>query len=355
MKRNVFTHVVVEIFNGSVAETGNLATFKMYVDEHLKCITFKALGLLQEGGLQEKGQKDMKLEAEVQHVKQRSSETSTLLHIHASLIYDLQTQVHNLLARLDQAHSNSNCSLQHHLLSEQHKLSDLQYIRNCPLDCASIYYNGVSQSGVYTIIPSIGGLPIRVYCDMDTAAGGWTIIQRRVDGTIDFNRGWTEYKEGFGELTAEFWLGNNNIHDITSQGEYSLRIDLEDWKYRQKFALYETFRIEDESNHFRLHVAGFSGTVEDSFAWYHNKRSFSTPDTGNICAKISHGGWWYHQCFFSNLNGVYYKGGKYSAEDKVLLGPDGIVWYSWRNSDYYSLKTVSMKIRPRNFRPRQTP
>ncbi|XP_072436242.1 fibrinogen-like protein 1 [Chiloscyllium punctatum] len=310
--------------------------------------------------LQEKGQKDVKLETEVQHMKQRSSESSTLLHIHASLIYDLQTQVHNLLTWLDQAHSNSNCSLHHHLhqhhhLPKQHKHSDLQYIRNCPLDCASIYYNGVTQSGIYTIIPSIGGLPTRVYCDMDTAGGGWTIIQRRVDGTIDFNRGWTEYKEGFGELTGEFWLGNNHIHDITSQGEYSLRIDLEDWKYRQKFVLYETFRIEDESNHFRLHVAGFSGTLEDSFAWYHNKRSFSTPDTGNICAKISHGGWWYHQCFFSNLNGIYYKGGKYSAKDKELLGPDGIVWYSWKNSDYYSLKSVSMKIRPRNFRPQQTP
>lgn len=65
--------------------------------------------------------------------------------------------------------------------------------------------------------------------------------------------------------------------------------------------------IEDEANYYRLHVEGFSGTVEDSFAWYHNKRSFSTSDSGNICAAISHAGWWYHQCFFSNLNGVYYK------------------------------------------------
>lgn len=84
--------------------------------------------------------------------------------------------------------------------------------------------------------------------------------------------------------------------------------------------------IEDEANYYRLHVDGFSGTVEDSFAWYHNKRSFSTPDSGNICAEISHGGWWYHQCFFSNLNGVYYKvkGGKGTqgwhsrAGDRVL-------------------------------------
>ncbi len=66
-------------------------------------------------------------------------------------------------------------------------------------------------------------------------------------------------------------------------------------------------RIENEDNLYRLHISGFSGTVEDSFGWYHDKQSFSTPDTGDICAEISHGGWWYHQCFFANLNGVYYK------------------------------------------------
>lgn len=65
--------------------------------------------------------------------------------------------------------------------------------------------------------------------------------------------------------------------------------------------------VEDESTQYRLHVSGFSGTVEDSFSWYHDKQSFSTPDTGNICAEISHAGWWYNQCFYANLNGIYYK------------------------------------------------
>ncbi|XP_072371586.1 fibroleukin [Scyliorhinus torazame] len=301
-----------------------------------------------------KSEKEMSLEARLRQLQQGQSESNTLLHIHASLIYDLQTQVHNLTALLEQARSNSDCSI-HQNLTDQHKHPDLQYVRNCPIDCASIYLNGESQSGVYTIVPSIGGFPTRVFCDMDTAGGGWTVIQRRLDGNTDFNRDWREYREGFGDLPAEFWLGNDHIHAVTSQGEYSLRIDLEDWNSRHRFGLYKTFSIEDESNHYRLHVGGFSGSVEDSFAWYHNKRSFSTPDTGNICAKISHGGWWYHQCFFSNLNGVYYKGGRYSGKARKLLGPDGIVWYSWKNSDYYSLKKVSMKIRPRSFRSRQTP
>ncbi|XP_067881674.1 angiopoietin-4-like, partial [Heterodontus francisci] len=209
--------------------------------------------------LEGKIQKEMSLEGQVQQMEQRHSETSTLLHIHASLIYDLQTQVHNLSTLLDQACRNSNCSLLHHCLhpgplvwltppptTRSHHpsiflVSDLQYVRNCPIDCASIYYNGVNRSGVYTIVPSIGGLPTRVYCDMDTAGGGWTLVQRRLDGTTDFNRGWKQYKEGFGELSAEFWLGNDHIHDITSQGDYSLRIELEDWNHSQKFGLYESF------------------------------------------------------------------------------------------------------------------
>lgn len=132
-------------------------------------------------------------------------------------------------------------------------------------------------------------------------------------------------------------------------------------------------------------MSGFSGTVEDSFGWYHNQQSFSTPDTGNICAEISHAGWWFHQCFYANLNGVYYKvghenpeqwrtnvvmldkyvtnvetmfphqGGRYSLKAQNLLGPDGIVWFSWKDSDFYSLKAVTMMIRPRNFRPHLSP
>lgn len=65
--------------------------------------------------------------------------------------------------------------------------------------------------------------------------------------------------------------------------------------------------VEDEEHQYRLHVSGFSGTVQDSFSWYHDKQGFSTPDSGNICAEISHGGWWYNQCFYAYLNGVYYR------------------------------------------------
>lgn len=168
------------------------------------------------------------------------------------------------------------------------------------------------------------------------------MIQRRVDGSVSFDRSWREYKDGFGDLHSEFWLGNEHIHELSTQGDYSLRIHLEDWSNKHKHALYQSFRslsctswqkkkkktqkhaqpacisciipccssscsVEDEEHQYRLHVSGFSGTVQDSFSWYHDKQGFSTPDSGNICAEISHGGWWYNQCFYANLNGVYYR------------------------------------------------
>jgi ficolin len=49
---------------------------------------------------------------------------------------------------------------------------------------------------------------------------GWTVIQRRVDGRENFSRDWDDYKEGFGNLQDEFWLGNEKIHQLTLQGEF---------------------------------------------------------------------------------------------------------------------------------------
>uniref|UniRef100_A0A8C9SCJ6 Si:ch211-203k16.3 n=1 Tax=Scleropages formosus TaxID=113540 RepID=A0A8C9SCJ6_SCLFO len=255
----------------------------------------------------------------------------------------MQAQIRNLSMLVEKARRSPGCMVNvvraSPLLSAQEALHpEVQHVRNCPVDCASIYYNGVRRSGVYTVVPSMGAMPVEVFCDMDTEGGGWTVIQRRQDGSVSFDRTWKEYKEGFGDLHTEFWLGNEHIHELSVQGDYSLRINLEDWSGKRKHTLYENFSIDAETNRYRLHVTGFSGTVEDSFSWYHDKQSFSTPDTGNICAEISHGGWWYHQCFFANLNGVYHKGGRYSPRGKRPLGPDGIVWYAWKDSDYYSLR-----------------
>ena len=55
------------------------------------------------------------------------------------------------------------------------------------------------------------------------------MFQRRQDGSVDFYRGWNDYKSCFGQLTAEFWLGNDKIHRLTASRSSSLRVELEDW------------------------------------------------------------------------------------------------------------------------------
>ncbi|XP_078739987.1 uncharacterized protein LOC144953290 isoform X1 [Lampetra fluviatilis] len=222
----------------------------------------------------------------------------------------------------------------------------------CPKDCASLHRSGERRSGVYSLMP-VGGSgltePVDAYCDMETAGGGWTVIQRRLNGSVDFNRGWADYAAGFGSPHGELWLGNEAIHALSTQGDYSLRIDMRGWDGAQRHALYHSFRTSGEDELYALHVGGYSGTAEDSLAWYHDGRAFSTADTGGVCARIAHAGWWFHQCYYSNLNGVYYHGGDYESRARHLLGPDGVVWYTWTHSDYYSLRSVTMMLRPNNF------
>ncbi|CAL8318040.1 unnamed protein product [Boreogadus saida] len=309
---------------------------------------------------EERHQVNATVEQHFSELELRYVEATNALQLQGSLILELQDQLHNLTVLMESVKRNPGCMINivrpNPLMNAQEALHpEVQHVRSCPIDCATIYYNGVRRSGLYTVVPAHGGMPVEVYCDMDTDGGGWTVLQRRADGTVSFDRSWRDYKGGFGDLNTEFWLGNDHIHDLSTQGEYSLRIELEDWSNKHKHALYQSFSVEDEEHQYRLHVSGFSGSVQDSFSWYHDKQSFSTPDSGNICAEISHGGWWYNQCFYANLNGVYYRGGRYSPRARGPLGPDGIVWYSWRDSDYYSLRQVTMMIRPRYFRPRLSP
>ncbi|XP_046878146.1 angiopoietin-related protein 7 [Hypomesus transpacificus] len=309
---------------------------------------------------EEKNRMNSSLEQRFHELEVHYAEATTLLHIQGTLISDMQTQVQNLTLLVERVRRNPGCMINvvhtsPQMSAEEALHPEVQHVRSCPIDCASVYQNGVRRSGLYTVVPSLGAMPVEVYCDMDTEGGGWSVIQKRMDGTVSFDRSWRDYKEGFGDLLSEFWLGLEHIHHLTVQGEYSLRVDLEDWTSKHKHALYQSFSVDGEESQYRLHVSGYSGTAEDSFSWYHDKQGFSTPDTGNICAEISHGGWWYNQCFYANLNGVYYRGGRYSPKGKSPLGPDGIVWYSWKDSDYYSLRKVSMMIRPRTFRPRMSP
>ena len=182
---------------------------------------------------------------------------------------------------------------------------------------------------------------------MDTNGGGWTVFQRRQDGSVKFyeNRFWAEYEKGFGALDNEFWLGLSKIHRLTKI-DSSLRVDMEDFERNTQYAQYDTFSVGDISTNYQLTVNGFSGTdIAGDSLKTHDGMEFSTDDVDNDeaslnCARKYSGAWWYKECINSgsNLNGLYKGGASYFA--------DGVVWSSWKGYDY-SLKFVEMKLRDR--------
>ena len=85
-----------------------------------------------------------------------------------------------------------------------------------------------------------------VFCDQKTAGGGWTVFQKRRDGSVDFFRAWDDYKRGFGNLNGEFWLGLDKIYRLTVSGSCKLRVDLEDLHGNTAFAEYSSFAVTRE-------------------------------------------------------------------------------------------------------------
>ena len=129
--------------------------------------------------------------------------------------------------------------------------------------CLGLSQNGFTSNGVYHIIPD-GCKPIQVLCDMSTDGGGWTVFQRRLDGSVDFQLDWKSYKNGFGDMSGEFWLGNYNLQCLTATHDVMLRIDLEDFDGKISYAEYSTFKIADGVDKYRIAVGGYNGTAGDS-------------------------------------------------------------------------------------------
>ena len=173
--------------------------------------------------------------------------------------------------------------------------------------------------------------------------GGWTVFQRRRDGSEDFYRNWVDYVAGFGNLKREFWFGLDHIHCLTSAAlRTELRIDLADFAGNYKYANYSFFSVGNSGTNYRLNVAGYTGTAGDSLSG-HNGMQFTTKDRDNDqykinCASLLPGAWWYKSCVNSNLNGWYHSG---------LSSGWGVTWYSFLNNEI-SLKFAQMKLRFRD-------
>ncbi|XP_042337484.1 microfibril-associated glycoprotein 4-like [Plectropomus leopardus] len=165
-----------------------------------------------------------------------------------------------------------------------------------------------------------------------------------MDGSVNFYRPWDQYKMGFGNSAGEYWLGLETLHNLTKGKSYELLVNMEDFDGNKMSARYSSFSIDSESEGYRLHVSGFIyGGAGDALS-YHNGQKFSTFDKDQDqnfknCAKIYLGAFWYNACHRTNPNGLYGWGLRNTPHAA------GISWFPWKGYDY-SLKTISMKIRP---------
>ena len=196
------------------------------------------------------------------------------------------------------------------------------------------------NSGVYTMMNFCGVkcYNAEVYCDTRNGGGGWLVVQRRQDGSVDFNRGWGEYEDGLRKLTGEFWYGLRALHCLTGQGGWEMRMDIKLANGTNVFLQYEQFKVASAKDKYKLTVGGFQGTTSDLMAYHHNGMYFTTKDSdndrwGGNCALWAGpgGGWWYQNCARIQPN-IQYNG---------IYG----VYFTNR---WLTLSFIEMKIRPYN-------
>ncbi|XP_050029119.2 techylectin-5A-like [Dermacentor andersoni] len=231
----------------------------------------------------------------------------------------------------------------------------LDYIKSTiqPRHCTDLLHAGQRSSGVYSVFHTAAGpLGQSVYCDMETDGGGWTVIQRRGqfgNSVYHFYRNWTEYANGFGNASEEYWIGNKALHALTSDDEaITLRVVLSNRTGDSAFVDYESIRVENEENLFKLRLGKLLGPEGWDALVNGNGQNFSTFERDNDgapsenCAARYRGGWWYNRCHLANLNGLNLNGPHDSFADGIEWSVRG---YPTRLY-HYSFPSVRMMIRP---------
>ncbi|XP_076805773.1 fibrinogen C domain-containing protein 1-like [Clavelina lepadiformis] len=173
---------------------------------------------------------------------------------------------------------------------------------------------------------------------------GWTVFQRRFDGSVNFQVGWDDYVQGFGDKNGEFWLGLQKIYEMTRCGGCELHIQLTSFDNETAHANYSSFSIGTPKYDFILNLKGYSGTAGDSLTISHNYFPFSTFDAEhgsngrvNCAARFGRGsgGWWFYTCGSSALNAAW-------GPSEGFL--HNIIWKSWKGSNE-ALKGTKMMLR----------
>nr|AHV85236.1 FREP2 [Penaeus japonicus] len=197
-------------------------------------------------------------------------------------------------------------------------------------NCLEVQNLGNNISGIYNISPYelCPEHRVDVYCDMDTSGGGWTVIQNRdlYGAQGDFFRPWTDYVNGFGDLSQDFWLGIRRIHALTSQSPYEMRLDMIDFDGNARYATYDSFSISNEDYRYEISFGEYLGGSDPN------------PDPEN-CAVLWESAWWFRSCYTVHV------------ENQDLEGPNSkkwleVIWGYWRGYSYPPKKS-EIKIRPK--------
>ena len=161
---------------------------------------------------------------------------------------------------------------------------------------------------------------------------------RRFDGKVNFFRIWDDYKDGFGTISGEHWLGNDHIHALTSQRNYELRTEFTYWSSGVSYyADYKRFKIESEANKYKMKITGYSGNSGYDGFTPHNNHPFSTWDRdndsfGKNCAQKYKGAFWYSDCHSYSIPTGLYK--------QKCPGHDCMSW-----KKFQALKQILMKVK----------
>ena len=171
---------------------------------------------------------------------------------------------------------------------------------------------GFLASGVYKTSKGTFDKAAETYCDMVTEGGGWIVIQRNKRGsTVSFDRKWTDYEKGFGDLNTEFWYGLEEIHCLTQRGQWEMRMDYQKSDSTWSYLHYTNFSVGAANYEYPLSIGGFTGQGIDFFRTdsrlnVHGMK-FSTLDNDNDqhsidCATLSQFGWWHNRCTSIRIN-----------------------------------------------------
>ncbi|NXP46570.1 ANGL4 protein, partial [Heliornis fulica] len=302
---------------------------------------------------QERGER---LRASVRELEGRGRQLLNLSEVLRQRLEEVAADKAEIQGRLEQLEGRVNLLIPLHLKDNKTQapkwkinlkslsLTNQSQNATLPEDCHQLFLAGQQSSGVFQVQPA-ESQPFKVYCDM-TTEGGWTVIQRRTDGSVDFDQLWDAYKNGFGDLRGEFWLGLEKVHQLVQEGRYNLLIELEDWEGNSQVVQF-VFSLGGESTAYTLNLLGpLSGELENAIGDF-RQLPFSTRDRDHDlkadtnCAKHLSGGWWFSTCGHANLNGKYFRSIPRQRHERK----QGIFWKTWKGR-YYPLKSTTMKIQP---------